>query len=261
MRAAIALSLALLAPASSLGAQPAPEDWTIERTEWRDPELAATSVEVINLHGDVRVRAGDPVGVRLIALVQHHRDDPRAAEVAAEPTERGVRIEMRYPADPAGGAAAEWERRRVDVTVLVPPAAAVRVETATGLAEVKGLGSGVEARSRAGDIVVRAAGPIVARSDHGAIFAQPRRTDWPRPSRLETVTGEIRVELPRDGAAAVRLETRGEITTDYTIEIEPPGDGQLKRGTARIGAGGGALFLASDRGAIKLLRSPVPAAG
>ena len=105
---------------------------------------------------------------------------------------------------------------------------------------------------------VRIAGSLVAKTTHGELLAQFRRTDWQTPSRIETLTGDMRVELPRGGEADVRIATRGEITTDYSLEIRRSEGSQLKQGVARIGEAGGKLVLESNRGAIKLIESLVP---
>ena len=53
----------------------------------------------------------------------------------------------------------------------------------------------------------------------------------------------------------MEAETFGEITTDYSIEIERREGSARKYALAEIGAGGGTLEIRSNRGRIKLLRS------
>ncbi len=243
---------------SATAAEPSLEDWNISRQEWTSEIGEGSGVAIVNLHGDLRVRAGEPGEVYVLAVIQRHKDDPRHARVASEDDAGELDLEVLW----AGGSPADipeaWARRRVDLTVFMPPGARVKTRTNDGLVELRGLTGEIEAASVKGDVRVRAAGALKAYTRHGEVLAQFRRTDWSRASEIETLTGDIRVELPRGGRAGVRLETRGEITTDYSIEIHRQDGSLLKRGRAQIGEGGGQLTLKSNRGAIRLIESTVP---
>ena len=259
MRRIAFLVLACALPVAA--GEPSLDDWQITRQEWTGKLGPESSVAIVNPHGDLRVRAGDAGEVSSLAVIQRHRDDPRQAAVATEEGEDGMRLEVRYP-EAAAGEPLEipeaWRKRRVDLTVFVPKEASVSARTRTGLLELKGLAGDVEAESDRGDLRLRTAGSVRARTVYGEIFAQLRRTDGPGVSRLETLTGDIRVELPRGGRADVTLETRGEITTDYSIEIHRREGSQLKEGRATIGEAGLQLQLKSHSGAIGLIESTVP---
>jgi DUF4097 and DUF4098 domain-containing protein YvlB len=129
----------------------------------------------------------------------------------------------------------------------------LEVRTVRGLIEVQGLTANAELSSETGDITAITTASLDASTERGSIAVAFRASDWSRPPRLETLTGDIRVELPRGTNAVGHLSTRYEITTDYSIEIER--DGLLKTGRARIGSGGTDLFLSSHKGALKLLES------
>ncbi len=248
---------------SATAAEPSLEDWNVSRQEWTHEISEGSDVAIVNLHGDLRVRDGARGEVYVLANIQHHNDDPRRARVATANREGEFHLEVLWSpttdTDPAPADVPEaWNRRRVDLTIFVPPNAGVKARTDDGLVELRGLTGEIEAASVRGDVRVRAAGALQAYTRHGEVLAQFRRTDWSTASEIETLTGEIRVELPRGGRAGVRLETRGEITTDYSIEIHRQDGSLLKRGSARIGKGGGQLTLRSNRGAIRLIESTVP---
>ncbi len=271
-----------------IAGEPSPEDWNISRYEWTGETAEGSSVAIVNLHGDIRVRTGNKGEVYLLAVIQRHNDDPRRAKVATEEGESEIRLEVRYPEVPSSEAGEvapgnvapgapradvqhvppeggtrnnipeAWTRRRVDLTVFVPPGARTTARTSTGLVELKGLTGDVEAMSDSGNLRIRTAGAVRAQTRHGDVLAQLRRTDWPGTAEIETLTGDIRVELPRGAPADVHVETRGEITTDYSIDIRRRDDSLLKLGSARIGEAGGRLVLKSNRGAIRLIESLVP---
>lgn len=273
MRSIIALLLAgaLMAPIAAQ--EPSLEDWTIGQHRWEGEIASGSGVEIVNPFGDVRVRStgqdGDAGGVYLVAAIQHHNDDPRRPDFAVDETADGLRLAVRFAESVDGEAAgsadgqaeipAAWRKRRVDVTVYLPPLARMRAETEKGLIEVKGLRGFVAARTDSGDIEIKAVENLDARTRHGDVKVQFRRTGWSGASHIETLAGSIWVELPRGADAAVDLETRGQITTDYSIEIDRDAGGLLKRGRARIGAADQRLTLKSNRGIIKLLESFVPA--
>jgi hypothetical protein len=72
---------------------------------------------------------------------------------------------------------------------------------------------------------------------------------------MTTETGEIEVYLWEDADLDVRIATSGEISTDFSIDIEhrrfeEPG----KHAVATVGKGGAELALRSKRGPVRLLR-------
>ncbi len=293
-RSALVLAIAMSAVSVSARAEELTSDeWTLLTDTWAGRLASGTSVEIRNLYGDLRVRkfggegssSNNPkssvkgVGERgsvaakdasednihLVAAVQHHRDDPRPVKIVAEEADGTLVLEVRYldPAGTEGGADAvvpeAWRKRRVDVTVYVPQATDTSVESKNGLVEIRGIQGAVTARTIGGHIDVRGLGPVDASSKNGKITVRYRSPRWQGVTRLETLTGEIEVEMPRNGRAKVELETRGNITTDYSVEISRKGDSHLKRAKAKIGKKGGDLILKSNRGPIKLVQGFVAA--
>jgi len=235
-----------------------PDDWKIERSEATHELGRATAVEVRNDYGDVRCRVTEQSELLVVANIQRHQDDPRKAEVRiAEDGERII-IEVVYPdagGDEAAAITAEMERRRADVAVLLPERPRLAVETTDGLIEIKGLKESLDASSRQGRIVVRTSATVRARNEHGPLEVTFLTTDWDEPSSLLSQTGDITVWLPPDAAVLVEAETLGELSTDYSIEIERRGTAEKKFAVARIGQGGGRLALRSEKGRVRLLRN------
>jgi hypothetical protein len=245
-------------------AQPVPEDWRLERSERTWPLAAATSVTVANPFGDLLVRTSDRPEVYLLANTQRHRDDPRELVVEARQEPGTLSIAIGFGAVEPQRAPAEipaaWVPRRCDVTVFVPRSAATHFSTREGLLEIRGTIEPTEAETWSGDLRLRILGPVTAHTEHGDVLVQFRRTDWALPVAISTVSGEIRVEMPEGGGAEVALATRGEITSDYSTEVERQEGSLLKRARLVVGGGGGSLRLDSYQGAIKVLQSLVPLA-
>lgn len=256
VRAPVGLALALAAllaarQAPGVAAETPPAEWVIERS---DPELALPAgapVTIENLHGDVRVRAGDELRLRLHAVAQRHASDPRREriELLAEPGGGSVRVS--FP-ESEGAVPAAWGRRRVDLAVEVPPGAALAVRTGSGLIEIRGHAGAVRAESVTGDVRLRVSGPVEARTEGGTIHAVLRAPQWSHPARFESRTGDIRVEFPARADAEVRLESQGPFTTDYSLRVERVSQ-LTRRGFARLGRGGPAVELKSHHGALRLV--------
>jgi hypothetical protein len=257
------LTVCLLAVAATQVAapqgNPVPEDWRIDNSRWSEPVGSTTTVTIRNLFGDLRVRPTGDDQIALSAMIQRHRDDPRRAEVQHSIVGDTFELEVGYPPvadlDP-GEVPASWRRRRVDLTVFVPAGRNLIIETAAGLIEIKGLADGVEARSASGDIALDVGGPVDAHTERGAIRVQFKDTRWPAGSTLQTLTGDIAAWLPPQANATAHLETFGEITTDYSIAISRQPGSTRKSAVAVVGDGGARLSLTSNRGSLKLLRSP-----
>jgi len=237
----------------------ADDDWVVERFEWRGVLEMPGEARLTNLHGDLRVRPGTGDEVYVVANMQHHADDPRRPGVDVSLEGRDLRVTVGFDEEnevvtpvPAG-----WEKRRVDVTVLLPATTRVDAATDRGVAEVRGLSADLRVTTGTGNIAVRGSGALVAQTQHGEILAQFRREEGLGRSELATSTGPIRAELPWDVQARASIETRGEITTDYSVRIRYDGP-ELKRGVVGEQDRPG-LVLRSYSGPIKLLRSRVPA--
>ncbi len=231
------------------------DDWTIERFEATRQLGAAQAVAVRNDHGDVRCRVSEDAELYVLANIQRHQDDPRKAGVLVGEEGGRITVEVVYSEEDAAGLTPEMERRRVDLTVLLPAAASLAVTTWDGLIEAKGLSEAFEATSESGRIVFKTSGTARVRNGRGTIEATFRATDWDEEVTLVTATGDITVYLPPGAAARVAAETAGELSTDYSIEIEPHEQSSMKTAVARIGEGGGRLSLRSEKGRVRLFRS------
>ncbi len=237
------------------------EGWNIDRFTWSGPLAEHRTVEAINEHGDIRVRSGGEGPVEVLALIQKQDVDPYTAEVVIGEAEGRLKVEVVYQltagADP-DGQLMETVKRRVDVTVLLPEGTSLQAKTVRGLLEAKGLTGAAVVETLSGNITLSTGGDRVeARTDRGEMLVLLRATEWSQPPVLESVRGDITVWFPPEGNADVEVKTSGEITTDYSIDIERLGTGQRKRGAAEIGKDGLGISITSTLGKIKLMRSHV----
>jgi len=258
--AVAAACLATLAVAAGPAAGQGPAaDWRVERLERTWEIAAAAAVSLDNPWGDVAVRTHAAAEVYLLAHVQRHRDDPRELDLAVTQSDAALALAVRFATAGPEAAPDAWAKRRVDVTVFVPKAAATRFSTRAGNLEIRGTRAPTEAATETGDLRLRIAGPVAARTRDGDVLVQFLRTDWSQPVEISSLTGEIRVEMPRGGNAEVVVETRGEITSDFSTHVEWVQGTLLKRVRLSVGAAGMPLELSSHQGPIKVLQSLVPA--
>jgi len=244
--------------APPVSAEPDLSDWKIEHEESSHPIAATGEIRIVNLRGGVTLRAGETDLVVVSTVSQRHGDDPRTPEVRVEELPGGLAVDVDFADDPKIEERAEWLKRRVDLGVAVPEGVTVSIRTADGDIEVKDLEGSADLATTSGKITFKGPGGIQARSDSGEVFAQLRRSNWPEPVAIETTTGEIRAELLEGANATAEIETRGPITTDFTVVIERKPGSMLKRGVATIGGGGQELRLTSYSGPIRLSAAIVP---
>lgn len=248
--------LAVLLVATVLPAQDSSmEDWRIEKFDWSGALGEAGEIVIHNEYGDIRCRSTDGDQVVLVANIQRHKDDPRRAEIRVEPGER-LEIAVDYPPDAeATGLTREMEKRRVDVSVLIPHGVRLEAKTKGGLIEAKGLSAPAHADSHTGNIVLKTSAPVAAYTERGTIDVTFSKTSWGEAVRLETLTGDIAVWLPPDASVAVEAATTGELSTDFSIDVEhrPPND--KKHAMAKIGGGEAKLGIETEKGRVKLFRS------
>ena len=155
-------------------------------------------------------------------------------------------------------ARAEGEAGRVDLVVFVPVGLSLDAEAENDNIEIKGVRGDVVASSRTGDIRIRSVqGRVRAKTVRGQISVA-LVTDATRESQsCITETGDIEVYLREDANAEVRIATSGEISTDFSLNIEHRRlEEPSKHATAVVGDGGNELELSSKRGRVRLLLLP-----
>lgn len=263
--AAAAFAIALIGPPAASAAE--------RREELRrEYTLAAgqRSVEIDNVFGSVRVRAGG--GDRVTVVVRQWAKSRRESELATafeeitfEERQNGGRLELAQDGpfrcdggrnrrwgncdwDPDYEVSWEWE-------VTVPADVDLEVSSVNdGDVSVEGVRGAVEATNVNGEVHVRGlAAEARVTSVNGDVSAEFVRVPEAGGS-FETVNGEIELTLPADAQAEVSFETmNGEIFSDFEVEAVAQrtlaDEGERGRGgrrsykldrdaVVRIGAGG-----------------------
>jgi hypothetical protein len=229
----------------------ADESWKKESAQWLEAIEPGERVRVVNPLGDIRARFGGYENqVEILATLQYTDQQTSLPEVSLNRIDGGLDVSTHWTQGEGAG------RGRVDLVVFVPQGATLDARTEDGLLEAKGLKSDLIASSLQGEIRIRSIrGSVNAKSSRGAISTALESGATEQPQAITTETGDIEVYLWEDAAMQVRLATSGEISTDFSIEIdhrrfEEPG----KHGRATIGKGGPQLVLESKRGRVRLLR-------
>lgn len=266
-RGAIALLVGLFcSPLPSTAEPPARDEQPSEarQTDWL-LETIQDAFEVAEgdvLHfrhdwGDVRIEAAETDRIHVTAIAQHHRDDPRAPMIRLVPGEKEHQLVVEF----AHLAIAEneaWPKRRIDVGLTVPEGLELDVETSDGLIELDRARTMARLVSDRGDISYKGIASVFAHSERGKVVAMLYETGAGRRADLSTLTGDIRCILLEGARANVTLETRGTVTTDYSVEIEREPGSPLKRGRIRLGNDGTTIVLESQNGGIRLQAIIVP---
>ena len=257
-----ALSASLIL-ACALGAHAATEpevgkNWLLEPSEWSQPVERLERVKIVNHFGAVRVGGtqGDLAGIaELHGMAQRHTDDPRVPEVTKSFEDGLLHIQVGYPGDADVPRPPDaWRKRRIDITVYVAATSHLEIETLHGKVIVKGFEGPLDVASESGDVEIKTKGPVTALSKYGSIDTHFSGAALAHPLELETVTGAIHLSLPWQARPRALIETRGEISSDYSIGIAWLADSILKRGEVGSDEGSDQLVLRSNRGNVRLLR-------
>lgn len=238
------------------------ESWTKKTQQWFERIEPGGRVRVANPYGNIYARFGGYENqVEILATIQRLESDLPELEVVFRHDEEGLDVTV-APGGPAGADAAPAPpgplptRDRVDLVLFVPQGAALHARTAADRIEVKGLEGDLVAESEKGDVWIRKVkGNVRARTERGQISAMLETGVTAAAQEFTTVTGEIEVHLWEDADMNVTIATSGEISTDFSMQIEhhrleEPG----KRAVAIVGEGGPELSLYSKRGRVRLLR-------
>lgn len=242
---------ALMLVALPAWASEADEAWQKESAQWFESIEPGGTVRVANPLGDIRARFGGYENqVEILATLQYTDQQSSVPEVTLTRVGTGLDVSTAWTEGEGAGTG------RVDLVVFVPQGATLDARVEDGLLEAKGLKGDLIASSTTGEIRTRSIrGGVRAKSVRGAISAALESGVTKQPQSITTETGDIEVYLWEDADMQVRLATSGEVSTDFSIEIEhrrfeEPG----KHGRATIGKGGPQLALESKRGRVRLLR-------
>ena len=216
---------------------------------------AGQALEVDNPYGSVYLRFGGyahQLDVR--ATVQQPEGAPAFGFAPAAVGE----VFRVAPTLPEGVAPAATQR--IDLVLYVPEGHPLRVRTAAGNIESRGVRADVDFRSLSGDILARGTtGAVQADTGSGAIRVMLEPAAAGVRQHLSTRTGDISVGVTDALGAELRLSSSGSITTDYSIRIERrDGEEPDKRAEAAVGVAKGAqpglIEVESLRGNLRLWR-------
>jgi len=233
----------------------APEEFSRKNSDqWFEMLRPGQGVRVVNPFGNVYARFGGYENkVEILATSQRLELDRPELEVRFSHGDERLRIEVGFSGEAADGAGT---RDRVDLVIFVPEGASLDVKTADGFIEAKGLKSDLTSASVKGDMRIRAIqGRVNAKSERGAITVTLETGATADAQDFATETGDIEVWLWEDGGFNASLATSGEISTDFSLEIEHRRfEEPSKHATAIVGEGGPGLTLRSKQGRVRLLR-------
>jgi hypothetical protein len=150
----------------------------------------------------------------------------------------------------------QGKQDRIDLVAFVPEKILTQVETTFGEIEIKGLKDDITTTSQRGKITIKSViGHVEGKNDSGSISVELLPEVTSLPQDFVTTTGDISLYLSQDIDANVVVQTSGEISTDFSLQInfdetkEPD-----KIGKATLGKGGEKISATSKRGKIRLLR-------
>lgn len=245
---AIAPALAILAlVASNAGAARAAEQTVHESFA----AAADVGIRLTNVSGRIQIRPWDANTVDVVA-VKHGRDAAKLAEITIDIAHdgnrtRSVNIRTRYP---EGGDSQDLDT--VDYTLNVPRRAHLQIANVSGDITADGFAGDVTASNVTGAISTEDTdGSVKLRTVSGAISASLTRMNGSRFASLRTVNGPIKLAVPRNSGATVRVRSlAGHFQSDFPVGVHSELVGT--RVDDRIGDGSGEIDMESVAGSLTL---------
>ena len=190
-----------------------PEVW-VDSPRWEVELPPDVELRVSNPYGDVRGRSGPEGSLIVVGIIQRFALDQEDGEVLIEQGEGHMRVRTRYPSADHGLPNGRLNGR-IDLSVLVPAGRAMRVETDSGLIEVKGVDRALVAQTDSGPIRLTTARGVEAETKTGELTAVLKDPSSGEPSRLVTGIGVLRIDLLDASDLSLRATTAGEIVTRF----------------------------------------------
>jgi hypothetical protein len=251
------LSLVSTLAAAAAPAQPAgPGD----DFHWHGVIAKGKTLEIRGINGDVIATAAKGNEAEVSASKRARHSDPASVEIRVVQDQDGVIICAVYPneRDDNGcehgrhhGSHNDNNDVEVRFTVAVPAGVTFVGSTVNGSVHATGLDGEARATTVNGDVEVSSRGTAEARTVNGSVRAAMGRADWSGTLDLQTVNGDVDVDLPANPAVEVRASTtNGDLESDFPLTIQGRFGPRHLSGT--IGGGGRTLQLSTVNGSIHL---------
>ena len=206
-------------------------------------------------NGDVRIKTADTDHIQVTAIAQLHADDPRKPSIKfiSKKSDSNNKHELSIHFDYLDLAEQEaWSKRRIDVGILIPKDLNLIINTSDGIIDAKNIDTSSSFKSIKGKINYKGTGDLLAYSERGKVTAQFSKTKKSHQVDLSTLTGDIQLILLEGANAHITTETRGPITTDFSVEINREKKSPFKKGMTKIGKGYSKITLKSHSGGIRI---------
>lgn len=209
-----------------------------------------------NVNGDVHITSWDRDEVKVDAIKSADSEAKLAdiqIRIDAEPD--SIRIKTEYPQHLFHN-----NPGRVDYTLTVPKRARLKaISLVNGALDIQGVAGDVEASAVNGRInTLNLAGNLKLNSVNGRINASFDRPDVNRSISINSVNGQMQVDLPADVNADLHASTvNGGISDDFGLPDEHHFVGHNVSG--KLGSGGGRIELSSVNGRIEIRKTAAEA--
>lgn len=221
------------------------------RIHWTGAIAPGVQIVIDNPFGDVRLRFGGYTHQVEMQAVAQVPDLAASFELVPKQSNELLTIS---PALPAGKLVAVGQR--IDIVVFIPKDHPVKISTASGAIEVRGVKSDITLRSEAGNVQLRGvSGLIDAQTEQGSIEVAMDNPTAGGTQRLATSTGMIVASFSEQANAELRLATSGLIGTEFSVEVtQLRGSEPNKEGVIRLGNASARIEITSKRGELRLYR-------
>jgi Putative adhesin len=242
-----------------------PEDlepgFEVERSEHLATVPVGTLVELHNGFGDVRVRFGGYEGVvELRAVIQQFETEGARLEVESRAEGDTLRLRVGERSAPEAELLTSrraGQRKRADLVLFLPQGVNLSLTTTFGEVEMRGLKSQVTARSESGTIHARkVSGDLELSTLDGAIVVNLEDLGRLTPQKFTSERGDITLYLQERSHFSCRVVTQGLLSTDFSLTVEPSGEGSGKVGLAKLGKGTTPVAVTSREGDVRLVLKP-----
>lgn len=217
-------------------------------------------VSLSNVNGKVEVVVWDRNEARVEAVKTIECENPMKIDIEVNSSPNSLQIETEYDSEESNDD--KWRGNRcrknsVDFRLTVPRTALLdSIETVNGNISIDGLTDSVKASSVNGQVVGQnLRGAVNLSTVNGQVKAGFSTLDNVREIKLNTVNGQVELQLPSDADATIKASTvNGGISNDFTLPV--------KKGTyvgyslyGRLGGGAIPVKLSGVNGQINIRRN------
>lgn len=228
------------------------EEWKMQVKEDQYILPSGYAFHISNPLGPVRVQPSKDEKCHVTARITFVESFEGVAQLEPKMDANGIQLHVLFLKEGKEMEALTPLTVKVDLILQIPEKHDLHVTTDAGPIEIDRAGSAIHAKSKTGNIVIKANGPVTSYSSTGKTKVYFYSRDKLGGSDIQSYAGALAIYLPEGCDALFTGKTRGKVVSDYRSEVVPDKDSKFNSITINLGKATQKINALSEQGGLQI---------